>query len=311
MSVTQSTRSMSAGNRHRATRRSQAMQAVSSESRAVQQLCELPADLIAPDPSQPSRRFDETALATLAESIRESGVLRPVLVRPCQGGAYQLIAGERRWCAAQIAGLQMIPSLVCHYDDSTTLEAALIENMKHDDLSRVEEARVCGTLTSELGLTYQQAADRLERSVVGVAHLIYLLKLSEEILELIERGELGIHHGRALLLARDLEVREELASRAATKRWTVATLQARARVSNEDPAAALNEDVPVPLPGQYSDETSIAIARGWGDLLGAEVRARVMINGRVRIEIRFNSPAAAHAAARRLSEAGISPPQGC
>jgi ParB family chromosome partitioning protein len=277
----------------------------------VQQLCELPVDLLEPDPTQPSRHFDEAELAALAESVREHGVLEPVLVRPCPGGTWQLITGERRWCAARVAGLGTIPSLVCRYDESTTLKVALIENMKRDDLSRVEEARVCATLVNEFGLTYEQVAERLGRSLGGVAHLMSLLKLSEEILELIEQGELGIHHGRALLMAKDLEVRLELACRAANKGWTVPALQARARVSNEDPAAALNEDLHFPPPGQHSEETSIAIARAWGNLLGAEVRARIMVHGRVRIEVRFNSPAAALAAARRLGDTDISLPRGC
>jgi|GEM_PF-71418 len=302
MSSTQSTQSISGGDRHGATRRSRARQSASGESRAIQQLRELPVDLLEPDPSQPSRHFDEAELAALAESVREHGILQPVLVRPHPGGTYQLITGERRWCAARIAGLPTIPSLVCSYDDATTLQVALIENMKRDDLSRVEEARVCATLANEFGLSYAQVADRLGRSLGGVAHLMSLLKLPEEILEYIERGELGIHHGRALLMAKDPKARAELARRAANKGWTVQALQARARVSNEDPAAALDEDVPVPVPGLYSDETGIATARAWGNLLGTEVRARIMVYGRVRIEIRFNSPAAALAAAGRLEE---------
>ena len=127
----------------------------------------------------------------MAESVREHGILQPVLVRPHPGGTYQLITGERRWCAARIAGLPTIPSLVCSYDDATTLQVALIENMKRDDLSRVEEARVCATLANEFGLSYEQVADRLGRSLGGVAHLMSLLKLPEEILELHRAWRVG------------------------------------------------------------------------------------------------------------------------
>jgi ParB family chromosome partitioning protein len=313
MSSTQSTQSISGGDRHCAIRRPRARQSAFGESRAVQQLCELPVDLLEQDLSQPSRHFDEAELAALAESVREHGVLEPVLVRPRPSGSYQLIAGQRQLCAARIAGLQTIPSLVCQYDDAMTLEEALIENMKRDYLSLVEEARACATLVNEFGLSYMRVADRVGRSGSGVSNLMSLLKLSEEILDLIERGELGMCHGRALLKARDPVVRAKLARKAAKqgwaakKGWSASTLEARARLSNEDPAAALNEDVPVPLPDateqeQYPDETSRTVARAWGDVLGTEVRVRVTVYGRVRIEVRFNSPDAALDAARRLDE---------
>jgi ParB-like chromosome segregation protein Spo0J len=210
------------------------------------------------------------------------------------------------------------------YRDAAGLERALIESMKHDDLGYVEGARVCGRLANEFGLTHRQIADRVGRSKTVVTPLISLLKLSEEILELIERGELSLNHGLALLKARDPRVREELARKAAkrvwdSKRgWTVPVLEARARLSNEDPAAALDEGVPVSPPGhkgqerpprhrgheRHPDEGSLAVARAWGDVLGAEVRVRAIRYGRVNIDIRFNSAEAALAAARRLKENG-------
>jgi ParB family chromosome partitioning protein len=129
--------------------------AAASGSHTVQELRALPVQLIDPNPSQPRQHFEETALHALADSIRERGVLQPVLVRPRPGGRYQLVAGERRWFAAQIAGLEQIPALVCRYDDAAALEVALIENMAREDLSVLEEARACQTLV-ELGLTHRE-----------------------------------------------------------------------------------------------------------------------------------------------------------
>src|ERR1700728_4318595 len=120
---------------------------------AVQELRELPVDSILPNPSQPRRRFDEDTLQKLAGSIGERGVQQPVLVRPGTDGSYELVAGERRWRAAKIAGLERIPALVSAYDDAATLQIALIENMARADLNPVEQARACHTLVKELGLT--------------------------------------------------------------------------------------------------------------------------------------------------------------
>jgi ParB family chromosome partitioning protein len=292
----------------------QVLQSASVESRAVQRWCELPVEQIAPDPSQPRRHFDDAALAALADSMSEYGLLWPVLVRSRAGGSYQLIAGERRWRAAQITGLLTIPALVCRYNDAISLERELIENMKRENLSRVENARACGTLAVEYGLSYQQIADRVNRSVAGVSNLVSLLKLSEEILASMERGELGMNHALTLLKAKDPEVRGELARKAAKQQWAskkgwpVAVLEARAILSNEDPAAAMNEAVPVPLSDrrgqeQYLDETGLAVARVWGDVLGAVTIVSLNARGQVCLKVEFNSPGAALDAANRLAEA--------
>src|SRR5713226_2733609 len=115
-------------------------------SASVEELRELPVDLISPNPRQPRRGFDEEGLHALARSLGEQGVLQPVLVRPLPGGTYELVAGERRWRAAQIAGLEAIPALVREREDAATLEVALIENMAREDLSPIEEAQACAAL---------------------------------------------------------------------------------------------------------------------------------------------------------------------
>ena len=164
-------------------------------------LRQVPVDLIAPNPKQPRRSFDEDALLALAGSLRERGVLQPVLVRPVAGGTYELVAGERRWRAARLAGLEEIPALVRDRDDAEALEAALIENMAREDLNPVEEARACAALVEELGLTREAVGLRVGRSRVAVTNLMRLLDLPDDVLELLERGDLTEGHGRALLLA--------------------------------------------------------------------------------------------------------------
>lgn len=294
-------------------RRAEETLTVAGGSHAVQELREVPVQLIDPNPSQPRRHFDETALHALADSIRERGVLQPVLVRPRAGGRYQLVAGERRWFATQIAGLEQIPALICQYDDAATLEVALIENMAREDLSLLEQARACETLV-ELGLTHREIGDRVGRSGSAVANLRRLLNLSEEILQLIERGRLGMAHGLALLVAKDAEVRERLAGKAVSEGWTVLAIEARARESNKE--AAVDGRTPGPRQSrkagkeeQYLDQASLAVARAWGDLVGVEVNVRPMAHGRARLEIQFNSPEAALDVAARLAKA-VSGPNG-
>ena len=196
----------------------------------------MPVELIVPNPRQPRRSFDQDALLALSSSLRERGVLQPVLIRPVAGGTYELVAGERRWRAAQLAGLETIPALVRARDDAESLEAALIENMAREDLNPVEEARACAALVEELGLTRESVGLRVGRSRVAVTNLLRLLDLPDEVLELLERGELSEGHGRALLLAADHADRRRLARTAVAEGWSVRTLEARAREANAAPA---------------------------------------------------------------------------
>ena len=196
----------------------------------------VPVELIAPNPNQPRRSFDEDALLALAGSLRERGVLQPVLVRPIAGGTYELVAGERRWRAAQLAGMDTIPALIRDRDDAESLEAALIENMAREDLNPVEEARACAALVEELGLTRESVGLRVGRSRVAVTNLLRLLDLPDEVLERLERGDLSEGHGRALLLASDHADRRRLARSAVAEGWSVRALEARARAANAPPA---------------------------------------------------------------------------
>ncbi len=271
-----------------------------------QELRDLPLDMIEPNLSQPRRHFDEERLKALAGSLKERGVLQPVLVRSLRDGKYELIVGERRWRAARIAGLQSIPALVSRYDNAAALEVALIENMAREDLNPVEEARACAMLVMELGLTAGEIADRVGRSRSGVANLMRLLNLSEETLEMIERGELGISHGLALLMVEDLEVRSQLARKAVQEGWTA--VEARAHASRNKSTGDLDNAVPAGAQGprkQGHEEgvTAMNVARVWGDALGAEVQVRTLSNRRLRVELVFDSPEEALALGGHTAEA--------
>ena len=167
----------------------EAILSVSTAGQTHEELREVPVESISPNPRQPRKHFDGEALNALAGSLGERGVLQPVLVRPNPGGTYELIAGERRWRAAQIAGMKTIPALVRPHDDAAALELALIENMAREDLNPLEEARACAALVEELGLTREQVGRRVGRGRVAVSNLMRLLDLPDEALELLERGQ--------------------------------------------------------------------------------------------------------------------------
>jgi ParB family chromosome partitioning protein len=274
-----------------------------SEAPEGDDLRSLPVELIAANPRQPRRAFDEAALEALAGSLRERGILQPVLVRPVPGGTYELVAGERRWRAAQLAGLERIPALVRDRDDAEALEAALIENMAREDLNPVEEARACAALVEELGLTRETVGLRVGRSRVAVSNLLRLLDLPDEALELLERGDLSEGHGRALLLATDHADRRALARAAAAEGWSVRTLETRARDRNGRHAAARPS---AKAPAAHPDQTAAAaeIAEALGAVLGVDVSVRPR-GGGYRVELAFDDPAEAIALARRLRPRAI------
>jgi ParB family chromosome partitioning protein len=194
-----------------------------------EELRSLPLDLISPSPNQPRKAFDDETLQGLAESLSARGVLQPVLVRPVAGGTYELIAGERRWRAAKLAGLDAIPAIVRDRDDTDALELALIENMAREDLNVVEQARACAALVEELGLTREDVGRRVGRSRVAVSNLLRLLDLPDEAINLLETGALTEGHGRALLLQDDHAERRRLAREAAERGWSVRETESRAR----------------------------------------------------------------------------------
>src|SRR3954466_15410435 len=187
---------------------------------------DLPLDAIAPNREQPRKRFDAAALERLADSIRERGVLQPVLVRPLGDGRFQLIAGERRWRGAQLAGLTAVPAYVrSDTDDAAALELALIENAAREDLTPVEEARTLSTLIDDLGLTQAALAKRSGRSRSDLANTLRLLDLPDDVLDLIAEGRLSKGHGKSLLALPHAAERGRLARRAVDAGWSVRQLE--------------------------------------------------------------------------------------
>ncbi|MDX6666608.1 MAG: ParB family transcriptional regulator, chromosome partitioning protein [Solirubrobacteraceae bacterium] len=257
----------------------------------------IPVDLVDRNPRQPRTNFDDDTLKGLADSVRERGVLQPVLVRPLAGGRYELIAGERRWRAAQLAGLEEVPALVRDRDDAEALEIALIENMAREDLSPVEEARACAALVEELGLTREDVGLRVGRSRVAVSNLIRLLDLPDDVLKLLERGALTEGHGRALLLTDDHEDRRRLAREAVAGEWSVRTLEARAREAGKGTAGTVRSVAPRLHPDQA--EAAGIISDALSAVLGTDVRVRAAAKG-YRVELSFADAEEALALARRI-----------
>jgi ParB family transcriptional regulator, chromosome partitioning protein len=261
-----------------------------------EELRQVAVELIGPNPNQPRRHFDEQSLIALAASLEERGVLQPVLVRPLPGGRYELIAGERRWRAARLAGLEQIPAIVRRQDDAASLELAVIENMAREDLNQLEEARACLALVDELGLTREEVGRRVGRSRVVVSNLIRLLDLPDEALELLERGDLSEGHGRALLLARDHDARRRLAGAAAAAGWSVRELERRAREAEERPVARARR-----RRGLHPDQEAAVeqLSDAFGAALGTDVRVVPQGDG-YRLQLAFDSLDDALELARRL-----------
>jgi ParB family chromosome partitioning protein len=176
-------------------------------------LRDIPLARIEPSREQPRRRFDPASLDRLAASIRERGVLQPVLVRTAKRSGFALIAGERRWRAARRAGLQMIPALVRTSDDSSALEQALVENLHRDDLNALEEAAAYQQLIEDFDLTHERVAARVGRSRTAVTNMLRLLQLPPGIQRLLREGKIEAGHARALLGTPDRAFQEQLARR--------------------------------------------------------------------------------------------------
>jgi ParB family chromosome partitioning protein len=177
------------------------------------ELAELPVELVHPNPRQPRRHFDAGAGSGLAESIRAQGVIQPIVVRPRPAGGWELIAGERRWRAAREAGVATVPAVVREAGDRETLLLALVENVAREELSAVEEARAYAVLIDEFGLSLGEVAERVGRSKPAVSNRVRLLVLPDDVLELVERGELSEGHARAVLAVPGQEERRRLARR--------------------------------------------------------------------------------------------------
>jgi ParB family transcriptional regulator, chromosome partitioning protein len=188
---------------------------------------------VRPNPYQPRSHFDEESLASLAESIREVGVLQPILIRPVEGG-YELVAGERRWRAARRVGLQTVPAMVRDTDDASALEHALVENLHRSDLNVLEEAAAYQQLIEDFQLTHEEVAARVGRSRAAVSNTMRLLQLPPTVQRLVRDGSISMGHARALLGTPDRTFQEQLARRAANDDLTVRAVEEAIRVRQAD-----------------------------------------------------------------------------
>jgi ParB family transcriptional regulator, chromosome partitioning protein len=265
---------------------------------------EIAVELIRPNPRQPRRAIDEESLAMLAGSIRTHGVLQPIVVRPLSGGSYELVAGARRLSAARRAGLERIPAIVRETAEAQRLELALVENVAREDLNPVEEARACATLVDDLAITKEELARRVGKSRVAISNLIRLLGLPDEVLALIESGELSEGHGRALLMCKDHAGRRRLAREARDRGWSVRETERHARQAERQRP----DRSPVVVHPDL-EEALAAAQDALSAALGREVHVRARRSG-CRAELDFARPGEAVELAERIlarSRSGLPP----
>jgi ParB family chromosome partitioning protein len=247
-------------------------------------MVELEIGQVRPNPRQPRRVFDDDAIQRLSESVKADGVVQPIIVRDV-GDGYEIVAGERRWRAARLAGLHTIPAIVRTADDRELLILALAENVAREDLNPIDQARAYAVLADELDLTQTEIARRVGKSRPAVANTMRLLELPDDVLDLLAGGDLSEGHGRALLLASGQDERSNLARTAVSRGWSVRECEAAAKRAAK-PAKREGKR----SEGVMDDELAhLAVDAAWQSLgLRASVR-RGPRGGRV--ELHFSSAA--------------------
>lgn len=242
-----------------------------SNDPAQDEIVQLDLGSVQPNPYQPRREFEEAELAELASSIREHGVLQPIVVRPHAGG-YQIVAGERRFRACQLLALATVPAIVRTADDQQMLELALVENIHREDLNAMELARAYQSYIQRLGLTQEQASERLGKSRSAIANMIRLLDLPVEVQDLVSRGTLSMGHARALLAVGDPSHQIALAQRIVAEGWTVRDVER----ATQAPAT------PTEMPEPATESASPASAH----LADLEAQLRERLGTKVRVQDR-------------------------
>ena len=251
------------------------------EPPAVEILRQVPVEWIERGRYQPRQDWREVILQELAESIRAQGVVQPVLVRPLGGDRYELIAGERRWRAAQLAGLREVPAVIRDLPDRAAIAVALIENIQREDLNPLEEAAALHRLIVEFELTHQQVAEAVGRSRAAVSNLLRLLDLTEDVQGLVRERKLDMGHARALLPLSPALQRE------AAHQVLLRGLSAR---ETEQLARRLQQDVPAELPPAKSLDPDIRLLQDdLSQRLGARVRLRHGVSGKGSVVIHYNT----------------------
>ena len=247
---------------------------------------------IEPNRNQPRADFDENSLSELAESIQKHGLIQPIVVRPTSSGAYQIVAGERRWRACRMAGLSEVPVVIKELDDRNYFEVALVENIQREDLNPVEEAQGYRTLVEAYGLTQEQVADSVGKSRSAVTNALRLLNLSEAALEALKNGEITAGHARAILAADSDTLAAEMlkaAQNGASVRELEAMAKKKIKLERATPPAAKNN---------FYSEVEISLKNE----LGRKVDIKSKGKGKGTITIEFYSEEELADFARRLSE---------
>lgn len=247
---------------------------------------------IEPNRDQPRKQFDEEALRELSASIAQHGILQPLLVRPLPGGGYQLVAGERRWRAARMAGLEEVPAVIRELTDREAAELAMIENLQREDLNPMEEAKGYQTLMETYGMTQEEAARAVNKSRPAVANALRLLQLPDEVAEMVAEGRLSAGHARAVLSFSE-EERLPAAQEAAEKGLTVRELERRAKAARSpkkiSPATAFSRE-------SFYHEVELALT----EQMGRRVRVSEK-NGGGLLQIEFYDQEDLRSLANRLS----------
>ncbi|MDE5620945.1 MAG: ParB/RepB/Spo0J family partition protein [Ruminococcus sp.] len=205
----------------------------SDNTSAVQVKKTLRTSEIEPNREQPRKKFSDEAITSLADSIREHGMLQPILVRPLSSGGYQIVAGERRWRAARMLGLDEVPVNIRELSDSETMQIAIIENLQRENLNPVEEANGYNELIEKYGMTQDKVAKMVGRSRSSVANAIRILTLPESVLDMIEKGDLSVGHAKALLGFEDRELLISIAEKASNGGMTVRQVENAVKKSEE------------------------------------------------------------------------------
>ncbi len=255
------------------------------EAAGGDRLINLALDQITPGGYQPRRQFDETALKELADSLKQQGLVQPILVRS-YAGRYELIAGERRWRAAQIAGLATIPAIVRQLDDRSVAAVSLIENIQRKDLNALEEAHALQRLRDEFGMTQEAVAKSVGRSRSAVTNLLRLLELHDEVKKLLEQGQIDMGHARALhSIAAQQQPR--IAQQVIDKGLSVRATEALVREQLQGNKSKTDKQRKA---GSQSDDPNVqSLERKLGDVLGARVRVIQSAGGAGKLEISYNS----------------------
>jgi ParB family chromosome partitioning protein len=271
-------------------------------------LDELALASIKPNRFQPRDHFDEEALGLLADSIREVGVLQPVLVRPVGEGEYELIAGERRWRAARRVGLQTIPALVRETDDAAALEHALVENLHRDNLNPLEEAAAYQQLIEDFGLTHDEVAARVGRSRATVSNTLRLMQLPPAIQKTVQDGKLSMGHARALLGTPDRAFQEQLAKRIVEQDLSVRATEEAIREHQGEGASAPEAGAPngAPTAGRKLRPPGLVELE---ELLGDHLETRVTISmgsARGKVVVEFSTLEDLERIYRRITDGAAS-----